>query len=935
MNSKIFIIIFSIILFQTHDLQSNNLKNKKQEIANKLHEIELSGGDQLGYSKEILLYLEKSSGIKPSKYKSSMFDDVDRMNFPGGRIDLYSLRSGLSGRLAIRHSLQLETILPLDSTINDIDPKRLNPINIHSHPYSRMLRDKEYKIYSIDKSVPDDFYYIHFNNLNKGLNFLKLLNEKFGFLYSRFQAYSADFMIKEKLMTQLALIDSEGFASFYSSGVSEIVITGSDPYVTQGSDVTLIMKVNNSSVFNQAIEKMRKDIKNKYSANEKKITISDCQGTHLYTDNRKVWSVFVTLPNGLVLVSNSIKAAERIIDTSADKLPALADASDYKYIRSIYPAGAENEDGFIYLSDKFIRYLLSPELRIKAARRMYEEMRLSVLEKYIIYYFQLTDKYPASIEEIAGAIGSITQSSYLRNELETIKRNPLYNQAVKFNQTTLSDWNSFRAALSAPVTKSKKKPKSESPGKDSFIYDLKLFYKKISGHAPYTPAEVIEMIQSMSAKNIEAKRFTGLSLTENSFSAMSDIYGRTGYMIPILELDIGNISKRESEMYKEFADSYNGSGREFFTPTGIRIKTAPEFSIETCIMPPVKSSVYNLITKIIGENAIDLHPDNRIKGETLSMSLKIDPKVMTDYLLLPNSRPDSKLNFKPEEIFKGELQFHITDAVPFMDFDPKIYPNIINNSIDESSETDSVILGLLTWSLTHPVRLSLPVKKSNEAVSFIESLISNIIISKKFNNFLRSESYTINYKNRDIRVIKLKFYNILTKRLYLSEKDNLLHITTAEKYMKDVLDAKIEAKSGSIKGNGVIVYRPSEIIIEKDNYITGIIESGLDKSRKNFGTIKLLGLIAPSVGSKDLPDFMYENFGFKPVCPLAGDYIFDKKTGSVKNSIYGDQYSPGIKLDMNSSGMLQQYLKNFFEVSELRVELKFTPEGLMTKIVSK
>ena len=926
MNFRIFIIILSIIVFHTPNLHSNNLKNKKQEIANKLYDIELSGGDRLGYSKEILLHLEKSSGIKPSKYKSNIFDDVDRMNFPSGGLDIYSL---LSGALTIRESLQLETILPFDSMSKDINPKTLNYIHIKSHPFEKMLRNKEYKIYTIDRCVPDNFYYIHFNNLNKGLNFLKLLNEKSNILYSRFQPYSIDFMVKEKLMTQLALIDSQEFKSFYSNGVSEIVITGSDPFVIEGSDVTLIININNNSVFNQAIEKMRRDIKNRYSAVEKKITISDYQGTHMYTDNRKIWSVFVALPNGLALVSNSIKAAEKVIDTFTGKLPALADTPDYKYMRSIYPSGAENEDGFIYISDKFIRYLVSPELRIKAARRTYEGMRLSVLEKYIIYYFQLTDKYPPSTDEIVESIGSISQSNHLKNELESIKRNPLYNQAVKFNQTTLSNWNSFRSALSNPASKSKKKTKAQSPDKEKFIYDIKIFYKKITGRTAYTPAEIMYMIQSISSKNLGAKKFAGLSIIENSFSAMSDTYGRTGFMIPIIESDIGNISKREAEMYKDFADSYNDFRKNFFNPIGIRIKTDPEFSIETCILPLINNSIYNFISKIIGGAHIDLHPDKRIKGDILSMAFKIDPKVMGDYIA------GLKSNFKLEDIFKGELQFHMNDAIPFIDFNPEVYSYIMNESINESSEIDSVVLGLLSWSLTHPIRLSLPVKKSNESIDFIEFLINNIISSNRLNNFLTSESYTINYNSHAIRIIKLKFYNILIKRLYFSEKDNMLHIATTEKYIKDVLDSKFEINTQSIKGNGVIVYRPSEIVIGKDTYITGIIESCLDKSRKNFGTIKLLGLIAPDINSRDLPDFMYENFGFKLTCPLGGDYIYDKKTGSVKNSIYGDQYSPNLKLNLNNNRIVQQHIKNFFESSEIKIELRFTPEGIMTKIVDK
>jgi hypothetical protein len=79
---------------------------------------------------------------------------------------------------------------------------------------------------------------------------------------------------------------------------------------------------------------------------------------------------------------------------------------------------------------------------------------------------------------------------------------------------------------------------------------------------------------------------------------------------------------------------------------------------------------------------------------------------------------------------------------------------------------------------------------------------------------------------------------------------------------------------------------------------------------------------------------MYENFGFKPICPLGGDYIFDKDKGSVRNSIYGSS-TGSMKLNFSSNGIVQQYIKNLFETSELRVEFKLTSEGIMTKIIDK
>ena len=933
-NHIVIIILFAVVIFPAVDSRGEITKQRKQEIADKLFDIELSGGDHLGYSTEILQHLEKSAGIRPAKYKSNSFDDVDRLNIRGNDIDLYSL---LSGGLAIRESLQLESIRPSDEGMRDINPSSLNLIDIKSHPYDKMLTGRDFKIYPVDKYVPEDFYYIHFNNAVRAFSFFNLINETGGALHKRFSPSSVDFMVKEKLMTQLALREIPELSVFYSNAISEIVITGSDPFVIEGSDVTVIIRPADVKLLNPGITGMRKYYKDKYSAKEKEIMISDLKGSHLFTNDRKVWSVFLALADGTLIISNSLHAAEKVVNTISGKFPALSDSPDYKYIRSIYPAGKENEDGFIYLPDKFIRYLVSPQLRIKEARRMYEAMKISVLEKYMIFHYQLTDKYPQSIEEVMISAGGPSLTDPRKKELESLKNSPFYDRALKLGQSDLSSWGSFKSALtvSVPVKTKKGKKKKQSLSSDDFIYDLKLFYKKIAGDPAYTPAEVIGVIEAVSKPGgLDSTRFNGLSMIPDSFSAKSEIYGKINSMIPLIEMETGNISKRESEEYRRFAESYSSYWKDYFDPIGIRVKTEPVFSIETCILPLINNSIYSLIAGITGGTPVELHPDSKVKGDTFSMALKVNPLMISSYLTLSGlaDSASSKTVLKPEDIFTGEVQFHMGDALPLADFDSSILSEFYSGSITRSSE---VLTGFLAWSLFHPVRIALPVKKPKDGMTLINSIINRLVDKSSFNNYIQSESYFFSYNKTDIRAVKLTLFSSLITRIYLAEKDNVLHIVSNEKYIKEVLDAKPVTPIPSVRSNAVIVYRPSEMILERDIYRAGMIENGLQKSKRNSGTIKLMGLIYPNTDSRDIPDLTYKNFGFKPVCPLGGDYTYDRKNSEIRNSVYGSEYFPVLKIDDNNTGPVPLYLKKFFKTSELRVEFEFTPEGIKTRIRSK
>jgi len=68
--------------------------------------------------------------------------------------------------------------------------------------------------------------------------------------------------------------------------------------------------------------------------------------------------------------SNSPAAMRRVIDAHSGRRPSLAKSLDFVYMRTLYPAGDKDEDGFIFRSDAFIRALVGPRIRIAEKRRI-------------------------------------------------------------------------------------------------------------------------------------------------------------------------------------------------------------------------------------------------------------------------------------------------------------------------------------------------------------------------------------------------------------------------------------------------------------------------------------------------------------------------------------------------------------------------------------
>jgi hypothetical protein len=103
------------------------------------------------------------------------------------------------------------------------------------------------------------------------------------------------------------------------------------------------------------------------------------------TGDRSVSSHSVWLEDYKVY-SNHVETLRLIIDTFAKKRKSIADNLDFRYMRTVFPATAEDEDGFIYLSDPFIRKLLSPRWKIEGQRRIICQNHLRMIANAATMY---------------------------------------------------------------------------------------------------------------------------------------------------------------------------------------------------------------------------------------------------------------------------------------------------------------------------------------------------------------------------------------------------------------------------------------------------------------------------------------------------------------------------------------------------------------------
>jgi hypothetical protein len=341
-------------------------------------------------------------------------------NQRAGGVDLFSI---FSGALAVQESLQLDAMRSeMPQSRPGIPPRQpgaprpemprpkrvsiseLSGPTIKSHPWEQMLGGKQPALSQLARSVPQDFYFAEFRSLNKLLDVIDVADlwSKYAFNQSTQEARSQ--RLGERLKRQLAMKTDPLFRPVYDSIVGEVAICGSEPFLAEGSDVTMLFRIKQEALFKARMNGLLAEAAG--SRPDVKRTTGEFQGVpfvHLETADREI-HVFSAYPKPELHVrSNSRAAFERVLETILGGAPALGDSKEFAFIRTLMPQGAAEEDGFIYLSDPFIRRLVGPRLKLTERRRMLCHNHLAMIGHAALLYRTEHGESPASLEMLAQA----------------------------------------------------------------------------------------------------------------------------------------------------------------------------------------------------------------------------------------------------------------------------------------------------------------------------------------------------------------------------------------------------------------------------------------------------------------------------------------------------------------------------------------------------
>ena len=282
----------------------------------------------------------------------------------------------------------------------------LPPPELASLPYKDLLeqkrtRDKiEPKVAEIARLVPADQYLLQLNSMQSLDDLLDLSTEWGGSLLRLYTIEAQDQRLRQKLEEQLCLRRDALTKLFADAAISDVAFTGADPFVHEGADVTVILRVKQPALFQQAAGHWLADARKAHSdLVEAEFNYHGHKVSARYTPDRGV-SSFVVRHDDYVIYSNSHRAIRRAIDTAAGASPALYDSLDYRYVTTILPPTPTANAGYFYVPEAMVRRLIGPAAKISEKRRLECDNNLVMLNNASMFYRMEYGHSPRSLADL-------------------------------------------------------------------------------------------------------------------------------------------------------------------------------------------------------------------------------------------------------------------------------------------------------------------------------------------------------------------------------------------------------------------------------------------------------------------------------------------------------------------------------------------------------
>jgi hypothetical protein len=273
-----------------------------------------------------------------------------------------------------------------------------------AHPWQQMIADlgaAPPPAEPLAAATPAEFYFLRVRGLTVALRLADELDAWGTPVATHLDRRSDERDLGVRYETALGLDRGPLTRSLGPDVVADLAVVGSDPYFREGTDVTLIFRVKNRTLFDAGLAT---------SLAARGTAHGGLAGSKITHDGTDI--TVARSPDGAVsqhratagdleIVSTSPVAIAEVLDAVKGKHARLSDELDFHYMLA-RDAGTR-ADALAFLGDRFIAEVIGPRQKVLEARRQVALSELSIPGFAALLYGWTTGKSPATAEELVGS----------------------------------------------------------------------------------------------------------------------------------------------------------------------------------------------------------------------------------------------------------------------------------------------------------------------------------------------------------------------------------------------------------------------------------------------------------------------------------------------------------------------------------------------------
>ena len=284
--------------------------------------------------------------------------------------ELADLMETTTGETAVQEALQQNRVLFLQTAKEKatvpIDQLKLPPIA--HHPWAKMMAHVgSPPAEPLATLAPADFYYVRAASLPALFSLLDQVDQWGTPAGHLLDGRGEERDVAARYEAQLGLRRGPLTRALGPSVIGEVAVVGSDPYVKEGSDVTVMLRAKDRTLLSASLAGTLADLEKAHGPL-----------THETRDHGGVTVSVSRSADGAVrqqrasagdveLVSNSARALDAVLDTVQGHHPKLADEPDFQFM--LARDASARADVLAYMGDRFVGEVVGPKQKVLEARR--------------------------------------------------------------------------------------------------------------------------------------------------------------------------------------------------------------------------------------------------------------------------------------------------------------------------------------------------------------------------------------------------------------------------------------------------------------------------------------------------------------------------------------------------------------------------------------